>query len=36
MVYADEPLRVQGDGDLIGQTPLEAKVVPGAVKVLVP
>jgi diacylglycerol kinase (ATP) len=36
LVYADEPLRVQGDGDLIGQTPLEAKVVPGAVKVLVP
>ena len=36
IVYADEPLRVQGDGDLIGKTPLEAKVVPGAVKVLVP
>lgn len=35
-VYADETLRVQGDGDLIGQTPLEARVVAGAVKVLVP
>jgi YegS/Rv2252/BmrU family lipid kinase len=36
VVYADKTLRVQGDGDLIGQTPLEARVVPGAIKVLVP
>ena len=36
VVYADETLRVQGDGDLIGQTPLEARVVPGAIRVLVP
>ena len=36
LVYADETLRVQGDGDLIGQTPLEARVVPGAIRVLVP
>lgn len=35
-VYADQTLRVQGDGNLIGHTPLEATVVPGAVKVLVP
>ena len=35
VVYADKPLKVQGDGDLIGQTPLEARIVPKAVRVLV-
>jgi YegS/Rv2252/BmrU family lipid kinase len=35
-IFADQTLRVQGDGELIGYTPLEARVVPGAVKVLVP
>ncbi|MGB3712914.1 MAG: diacylglycerol kinase family protein [Candidatus Promineifilaceae bacterium] len=35
-VFADQTLRVQGDGDLIGHTPLEALVIPAAVQVLVP
>lgn len=35
-VFADQTLSVQGDGDLIGQTPLEARVIPAAVQVLVP
>jgi YegS/Rv2252/BmrU family lipid kinase len=35
-VFADETLSVQGDGDLIGHTPLEVRVIPGAVQVLVP
>lgn len=35
-VFADQVLKVQGDGDLIGKTPLEAHVVPAAVKILVP
>ncbi len=30
------PLRAQADGDVIGHTPLEAEILPGALKVLVP
>jgi diacylglycerol kinase (ATP) len=30
------PLPVQADGEIIGQTPIAAKVVPGAVRVVVP
>ena len=30
------PLPVQGDGDYIGETPIEMRVLPGAVKVAVP
>lgn len=30
------PLTVQGDGDVIGKTPVELKVLPGAVQVIVP
>jgi diacylglycerol kinase (ATP) len=33
---ADVPLLVQGDGEIIGETPVEVKVVPGAVRVVVP
>lgn len=35
-VFCDEPLPVQGDGELLGQTPIRARVLPGAVRVLVP
>jgi YegS/Rv2252/BmrU family lipid kinase len=35
-IRADRPLPVQGDGDLIGQTPIQVKVVPGAVRVIAP
>jgi YegS/Rv2252/BmrU family lipid kinase len=35
-IESDQKLLVQGDGDLIGETPLNAFVVPGAVRVLVP
>jgi YegS/Rv2252/BmrU family lipid kinase len=35
-VHSDRPLPVQGDGELIGETPLEVRVVPGAVRVVVP
>jgi diacylglycerol kinase (ATP) len=31
-----EPLPVQADGELIGQTPVEIQLVPGALKVVVP
>jgi len=30
------PLTVQGDGDVIGETPVELRVLPGAVQVIVP
>lgn len=36
LVFAEEPLLVQGDGELLGETPLEVYLVPGAVRVLVP
>lgn len=35
-VTADETLLVQGDGDLIGKTPLRARVIANAVRVFVP
>jgi diacylglycerol kinase family enzyme len=35
-VHADRPLPVQGDGEIIGQTPIEVRVVPGALRVVVP
>lgn len=35
-VHADRPLPVQGDGELIGETPLEVQVVPRALRVIVP
>lgn len=36
IVSSDQQVLVQGDGDLIGETPLEAYIVPGAIQVLVP
>jgi YegS/Rv2252/BmrU family lipid kinase len=36
LVFAEQPLLVQGDGELLGQTPVEVVIVPGAVRVLVP
>jgi diacylglycerol kinase family enzyme len=35
-LITDPPLTVQGDGELIGQTPVTARVVPQALRVLVP
>jgi diacylglycerol kinase (ATP) len=35
-VAAQETLPVQADGEIIGETPLEAKVVPGCLRVFVP
>ena len=35
-VHTDKPLPVQGDGEVIGETPLEVQIVPGALRVLVP
>jgi diacylglycerol kinase (ATP) len=35
-VAADKPLPVQADGEIIGETPIEVKVVPGDVRVVVP
>jgi YegS/Rv2252/BmrU family lipid kinase len=35
-IYADRPLLVQGDGELIGETPLDVQVVPRALRVVVP
>lgn len=35
-VSTDRPLPVQGDGEVIGETPLEVHVVPGALRVVVP
>ncbi len=35
-IQADRPLQVQGDGEVIGHTPVEIQIVPGAVRVVVP
>lgn len=35
-INADDPLPVQGDGEVIGQTPVKVKFIPNAVQVLVP
>ncbi len=35
-VVADPPQTVQVDGEIMGQTPITARVVPGAVRVIVP
>jgi diacylglycerol kinase (ATP) len=32
----DRPVWFQGDGELLGQTPVEAEIVPGAIRVAVP
>jgi len=36
VIKADEKLVVQADGEVVGETPIEVKVVPGAVKVIAP
>jgi diacylglycerol kinase family enzyme len=35
-VTADPPVDVEGDGEMIGHTPVDIKVKPGAIKVIVP
>ena len=35
-ISTDRPLPVQADGEIIGETPVEVQVVPGAVRVAVP
>ena len=35
-IHTDRPLPVQGDGELIGETPLEVQVVSRALRVIVP
>ena len=35
-VQSRKPLVVQADGEIIGQTPFEAFVIPGAVRIVVP
>lgn len=35
-INVDQPLPVQGDGEIIGQTPVQAQVVPNALRVIVP
>jgi diacylglycerol kinase family enzyme len=35
-IDADQPLPVQADGDLIGQTPVHVRLIPSAVQVIVP
>jgi diacylglycerol kinase (ATP) len=36
VVDADRPLPIQGDGEIIGETPVQVRVVPEAVEVVVP
>ena len=35
-IHTEHPIPVQGDGEVIGETPLEVQVVPGALRVVVP
>jgi diacylglycerol kinase family enzyme len=35
-IEAERPLPVQGDGESVGKTPISAKVLPGALHVIVP
>lgn len=35
-IEADQPMWVEGDGDLLGKTPVEGRLVPGAVHMIVP
>jgi YegS/Rv2252/BmrU family lipid kinase len=35
-IHADAPLLIHGDGEVIGETPIEVRVVPGALNVAVP
>ncbi len=35
-VTSDRPVLVQGDGEVLGQTPIEVTVIKGAVKIIVP
>ncbi|MEN8131930.1 MAG: diacylglycerol kinase family protein [Pseudomonadota bacterium] len=36
LLFAAEPIPVQGDGEPLGETPIEAQIWPGAIDVLVP
>jgi len=36
MVSADRPMPVQGDGDILGKTPVDIEIVPSAINVLIP
>lgn len=36
IINADKPLPIQADGEIIGDTPVQVRVVPGAVRVIVP
>lgn len=36
IIFSEKPIPVQGDGDLLGKTPIEIQIWPGAVQVLVP
>ena len=35
-ISADQPLPIQADGEIIGETPLQIDIVPNALKVIVP
>jgi diacylglycerol kinase family enzyme len=35
-VVADPPVDVEGDGELLGHTPVTVRVKPGAIRVIVP
>jgi diacylglycerol kinase family enzyme len=36
ILESEEPCMIKGDGELVGQTPMHLKIVPGAVKVILP
>lgn len=36
LITADDPLPVQGDGEVVGETPVKVQVVPHAVRIIVP